>query len=513
MLSYFTHLLSYNYYAVTDIIPYYPPASLTCFFNKKPVTNTEAAREAVDAAIQKRDKTGDHIQCDRVRQAVRDAVRHHRKNMARSASHEARRMPTGRSSSSFDEYPSPRDRTPTTAAAGSYASRRDPQRAPNRAKSLSPAIGRRGSMGSPELGRLTSGSSISRASSADSGFGRIGDGPLSPILGQQNSADAAAGVRPSPSVRATAAAATAATATKTHDSPAPAPAKTVDSPAPPLTPALATGRAEAAAGGGAPSVVSSTNTSTSSTGDELVQGTTGATAVRSTGSGSVVSVRSTGSGSVATSSSTGVRRPSPGGSGLKFTSIGRKMNRAQAAAAVAAGGGGGSTPVAARASGAATMLTDIPAPSAREPGITTTMSAVADAATARGGAGAGLGSGDGQRRPPPPYGEEGPSVVMTKGRSATEVAGGDGGSAVAVAATKTLPASALRAAGSFTNRQRRSVSFADHSDSNSDYDSRIYEDGRTAYGAGATLRQVCVFVSVFFGVPRVPGSGVCTADA
>lgn len=62
-------------------------------------------------------------------------------------------------------------------------------------------------------------------------------------------------------------------------------------------------------------------------------------------------------------------------------------------------------------------------------------------------------------------------------------------SAATAAAAKKLPASALRRSGSFgKGRPRRSVSFADRSDS-SDYESR-YDDGRTGYGGASTLREV-----------------------
>lgn len=181
-----------------------------------------------------------------------------------------------------------------------------------------------------------------------------------------------------------------------------------------------------------------------------------------------------------------------------------KDQAASGSRSATAAGGTGTASIAARGAGAASLLTDIPAPSAREPGTITTMRAVVDAADAAategGGAGARLTSGHRQRQPPPAYGDEGFSAVLMKGTSTAEAAAGRGGAVVTVATTKALPASALRGSGSFSTREPRSVSFADYSDSNSDYEPRLHEEGRAAYGTGATLRQVCVCVCLYLSV-------------
>lgn len=69
----------------------------------------------------------------------------------------------------------------------------------------------------------------------------------------------------------------------------------------------------------------------------------------------------------------------------------------------------------------------------------------------------------------------------------------------APAVAKKVPASALRGPTSFGTRARRSVSFADRSDS-SDFDSRAYDDGRSAYVSGATLRQVRISLAFEYRV-------------
>lgn len=75
-------------------------------------------------------------------------------------------------------------------------------------------------------------------------------------------------------------------------------------------------------------------------------------------------------------------------------------------------------------------------------------------------------------------------------------------SAATAAAARKLPASALRRQGSFgSSRPRRSVSFADRSDSSGDYESR-HDDSRL-YGGGSGLRPVRGD-----GIPLSPGEGV-----
>lgn len=128
-------------------------------------------REAMDTAINiSRHKMGSHEYCDKARQAVRDAVRHHRKKLARSVSHEMPRMSSRRSSSSEMSTAG----YPSLGAGGGENSRTI-----CRSRSMSPGRAR-GAVGSPEMGQLTSGSSgtsvsIGRASSADSGLDAISE--------------------------------------------------------------------------------------------------------------------------------------------------------------------------------------------------------------------------------------------------------------------------------------------------------------------------------------------------
>lgn len=285
--------------------------------------------------------------------------------------------------------------------------------------------------------------------------GELNEGPPSPIRGRQDAADAAAGAKSSfsPS-RRTIASATAAPA------------------------------------GISPSSASTSTAHNSSfatlkpTGDEVIHGATSSTALVRGGGGGLGGGAAQESPEIPTLDVADSAQPSAGGTrgggsgaGLKFTRMGRKMNRAHKLAAEATAGA-----EAAFDTNAASIITsDLPGPAAREPEQITTVSAVSEK----------------RMSDLPPSYDQMSSAGETPGRNSGETAAGAVGMPPPPA--RTMPVSALRGAGSglFQNRQRRSVSFADCSDSNSDYDARAYEDGRSAHGAGATLRQVRVPVWYF----------------